>query len=39
MGYVTGVDLEKLPAIVRYCAEQLQETVGGRMSAWLAKAN
>ena len=39
MGYVTGVDLEKLPAIVGYCAEQLQEPVGGRMSAWLAKAN
>ena len=39
MGYVTGVDLEKLPTIVRYCAEQLQEPVGGRMSAWLAKSN
>ena len=39
MGYVTGVDLEKLPAIINYCAEQLQEPVGGRMSAWLAKAN
>ena len=39
MGYQTGVDLEKLPAIISYCAEQLQEPVGGRMSAWLAKAN
>jgi hydroxymethylglutaryl-CoA lyase len=39
MGYQTGVDLEKLPAIVSYCREQLQEPVGGRMSAWLAKAN
>jgi hydroxymethylglutaryl-CoA lyase len=39
MGYVTGVDLEKLPAIVKYCAEQLQEPVGGRMSAWLAKTS
>ena len=39
MGYVTGVDLEKLPAIVNYCAEQLQEPVGGRMSAWLAKTS
>ena len=39
MGYVTGVALEKLPAIVSYCREQLQEPVGGRMSAWLAKAN
>jgi len=39
MGYETGVDLEKLPAIVNYCAEQLQEPVGGRMSAWLAKVN
>ena len=39
MGYQTGVDLEKLPAIISYCAEQLQEPIGGRMSAWLAKAN
>jgi len=38
MGYITDVDLAKLPGIVNYCAEQLQESVGGRMSAWLAQA-
>ena len=37
MGYVTNINLEKLPEIVLYCENQLGESIGGRMSAWLSK--
>ena len=38
MGYVTNIDLEKLPGIVSYCEDQLGTSLGGRMSAWLSKS-
>ena len=38
MGYVTNIDLEKLPGIVSYCEDQLGVSLGGRMSAWLSKS-
>ena len=38
MGYVTNINLEKLSEIVLYCEDQLGESVGGRMSAWLSKS-
>ena len=38
MGYVTNIDLEKLPEIVSYCEGQLGTSLGGRMSAWLSKS-
>ena len=38
MGYVTNIDLEKLPGIVSYCEDQLSTSLGGRMSAWLSKS-
>jgi len=36
MGYVTNVDLEKLPKIVDFCESQLNTSLGGRMTAWLS---
>ena len=36
MGYVTNVDLEKLPRIVDFCESQLNTSLGGRMTAWLS---
>ena len=36
MGYVTNVDLEKLPKIVDFCENQLNTSLGGRMTAWLS---
>ena len=38
MGYVTNINLEKLPGIVSYCKDQLGVSLGGRMSAWLSKS-
>ena len=38
MGYVTNINLEKLPEIVSYCEDQLGVSLGGRMSAWLSKS-
>jgi len=38
MGYVTNIDLEKLPGIVSYCEDQLGTSLGGRMTAWLSKS-
>ena len=38
MGYVTNINLEKLPGIVSYCEDQLGVSLGGRMSAWLNKS-
>lgn len=38
MGYVTNINLEKLPEIVSYCEDQLGAALGGRMSAWLSKS-
>ena len=38
MGYVTNIDLEKLPEIISYCEGQLGTSLGGRMSAWLSKS-
>ena len=38
MGYVTNINLEKLPGIVSYCEDQLGASLGGRMSAWLSKS-
>ena len=38
MGFVTNIDLEKLPEIVSYCEGQLGTSLGGRMSAWLSKS-
>ena len=39
MGYITNIDLNKLSEIVLFCEEQLQASLGGRMSAWLKKTN
>jgi hydroxymethylglutaryl-CoA lyase len=36
MGYVTNVDLEKLSKIVDFCENQLNTSLGGRMTAWLS---
>ena len=39
MGYQTNIDLDKLSSIVLFCEQQLQASLGGRMSAWLNKTN
>ena len=38
MGYVTNINLEKLPGIVSYCKDQLGVSLGGKMSAWLSRS-
>jgi hydroxymethylglutaryl-CoA lyase len=39
MGYTTNTDLKKLSEIVLFCEDQLNASLGGRMSAWLNKKN